>query len=264
MNAKDYFDAGNLAEAIRVAAEEVKQQPMDAARRLFLAGLLCFDGQLERADKQLDAISSDDQAWVTTVALWRRLVRGELARRQCFAEGRLPEFLDVPGPALQAVLQGLVELREGKPAAAAERLAQAEEARPRLKGTCNGQAFDDWRDLDDVAAPLLEVIMANGSYYWLPLEAVEALHFDPPRAVLDLLWRTARLTLREGPEISAFVPVLYIDSHLAAEDALKLGRATQWQTPNAGPVRGIGQRMFLVGDAQLTVLELGSVQLEGA
>ncbi len=46
-------------------------------------------------------------------ALLRQLVRAELARRECFYKGRVPEFLGEPSEKLTAHLQALTLSREG-------------------------------------------------------------------------------------------------------------------------------------------------------
>ena len=56
-DATKHFQAGRLSEAVTAALAEVKARPGDTARRLFLAELLCFAGELERADRQLDVVA---------------------------------------------------------------------------------------------------------------------------------------------------------------------------------------------------------------
>jgi type VI secretion system protein ImpE len=97
MNAvQDRLRAGELNEAITALNDEVKKNPGDINRRAQLAELLCFAGNLERADTILDSISSLDPAAAMGVALFRQLVRAEQARQQFFSEGRVPEFLKRP------------------------------------------------------------------------------------------------------------------------------------------------------------------------
>jgi type VI secretion system protein ImpE len=161
-------------------------------------------------------------------------------------------------------MQALIDFRENKVKEAAELLAKAEEARPVVTGTCDGVAFDDWRDLDDLTAPVLEVITANGNYYWVPLEAVELLEFHKPERARDLYWRPAHLIVKDGPDGVVYVPALYFGSHAATDDAVKLGRRTDWLGGETEPYRGLGLREFLVGDASKTILEIGTVTVGGA
>ena len=58
VNAGELFRSCRLKEAITAALEEVRNNPTDAGRRLFLSELLCFSGELQRADNQLDAVGT--------------------------------------------------------------------------------------------------------------------------------------------------------------------------------------------------------------
>src|SRR5205823_4617691 len=125
-----------------------KRHPGDNGKRGFLSVLLCLTGDLERADRQLDALGEQDPNAMVGVSLFRQLIRAEQARQQFYSDGRLPEFLDQDvTPDLKTHLQAAVLIRDGKAAEAAAELARSDEQRPKISGTCNGQAFDDLRDL---------------------------------------------------------------------------------------------------------------------
>src|SRR5579862_1337915 len=49
---------GQLEEAIAALGTELRTQPQDAQRRTFLFELLCFAGEHERAQRQLDVVAS--------------------------------------------------------------------------------------------------------------------------------------------------------------------------------------------------------------
>lgn len=260
MNPTEAYKAGHLTDAVAAAIEQVRAAPTDRGKRLFLAELCLFSGDLERADKQLDVLFTPDAPDIIQLTLFRQLIRGETARREVFAHGRVPEFLAQPTDALKQRLQALIDLREGKVNEANELLAKSEEARPAVAGTCDGTAFDDWRDLDDLTAPVLEVVTANGNYYWVPLDAVELLEFHKPERARDLYWRPARLIVTDGPDGVVYAPALYHGSHAAADDAVKLGRRTDWHGGETEPYRGLGLREFLVGDASKSILEIEKVE----
>src|SRR5262245_15893865 len=98
MNAQDHYRAGHPQEAMAAATAEVKSRPTDTAQRGFLCELLCFAGDLERADRQLDVLGQQDPEALVGISALRQVVRAEQARQQFFTEGRLPEFLDAPSP----------------------------------------------------------------------------------------------------------------------------------------------------------------------
>jgi type VI secretion system protein ImpE len=259
MNAKEYYEAGQLQEAVAAQTEAVKAHPTDVARRGFLCELLCFAGELERADLQLDAIGQQDPQSMLGVSLFRQLVRAEQARQQFYREGRLPEFLDRPAPVLQMHLEASICIREGKPEKAVPLLEEAEKQRTHVSGVFNGDPFDDLRDLDDLSAAFFEVLTTNGKYYWIPMEWVESLTCSPPSRPRDLLWRRAHMIVRDGPDGEVFLPALYPGSHADDDDRIRLGRATDWRSQPGTPVRGVGQRMFLVGDQDRPILSIEEI-----
>ena len=86
---------------------------------------------------------------------------------------------------------------------------------------------------------------------------------QPLSRARDLIWRPARLEVRDGPAGDVYLPAIYVPdaSHAAdTEDALRLGRRTEWREAPGAPVRGLGQRTFLVGDDDVPIHELGRVE----
>lgn len=260
MKAHDLFHAGKLDEAIAAQVEEVRGNPTDANRRLFLCELLCFTGDLERADKQLDALGHQDPKALPWVAAFRHLIRAEQARQDFYASGRLPEFLGRPEGSTRLQVEASIRVREGSTAEAGEILERAEAERVKPSGTCNDVAFTDFRDLDDLISGVLEVLTSAGKYYWIPLEMVESIEFREPERARDLIWRPTHLIVRDGPDGEVFLPVLYPGSAASTDPAIRLGRSTDWTGGEGEPVRGIGQRTFLAGEEAVPILEIQSVE----
>ncbi len=262
MNAKELYEAGRLGEAIVAATAEVKRAPANAAARNLLCELLCFVGEWDRADKQADAIALDDPRAVMAISLLRHLIRAETARQDFYREGRVPEFLEVPSPRMKLHLEASIALREGKGPEAARLLAEAEDLRPRLSGTCNGKPFSEIRDLDDLTGSFFEVLTGNGKYYWVPFETVDSMEFHRPKHLHDLIWRSCRLVVRGGPDGEVYLPALYAGSHADPDERIRLGRLTDWRGGDGGPVRGMGQRMFLVGDADMSIFDFSELSID--
>ena len=260
MTPSELLEAGKLNEAVAAAVETVKSRPTDIEARGFLVQLLCFTGDMERADKQLDTLSHQSPETAVGVALLRQLVRGEEARNQVFTSGRVPEFVGVPPEYLQLHLKATIALREQDNAAAREYLDAAESQAPTLSGTCNGTAFQGQRDLDDVTACFAEVVTSNGKYYWIPFAQIESIEFHPPERPLDLLWRRARMIVRGGPDGEVYVPAIYHGTAEHADEQLQLGRGTDWVGEETSAVRGLGQRMWLFGDQEHALLELQHIE----
>jgi type VI secretion system protein ImpE len=262
VNAGELFRTCRLKEAITAALEEVRNNPTDAGRRLFLSELLCFSGELERADNQLDAVGTADAKIMPWILTFRQLIRAEQHRREVFTQGRPPEFLSRPEGAVKLLLEAATCARQGALQDAARLLDQAEQARPRVKGTCDGAAFEDFRDLDDQVSCILEVLTTQGNYYWIPIDQIESIEFHKPVRSRDLIWRCTHLIVRDGPDGEVYVPVLYPGAAEESQDDLRLGRRTDWRGGEQTSVQGVGQRTFLVGDDARAILELTTVTFE--
>jgi protein involved in temperature-dependent protein secretion len=168
---------GEIAQAIPAAV----QRAADRSRRA-LAPLRCSAmGEHDRAILQLDTLAQDpSSAWgQSSIArwCWRRM--------RCYARESL---LPADSPAhVEARLEALRALREGRAADARSALERAERARPALEGKVDGEAFADLFDSDELLGPVLE-LFAGGHYLWLPLERVRTLQVHPPKHQLELLW----------------------------------------------------------------------------
>ena len=263
MDAGELFRAGKLQEAVAAQLADVKAHPADRAKRLFLFELLAFSGDLERAKRQLDALSYEELELQAAAADYRKLLEAEEARRKVFGDGAQPKFLvNTPPEHVRLRVQALAQLRAGAAADAAESLAQAAEACPPVSGKLNDAPFGDLRDCDDLFGPVLEVF-AQGNYFWVPLETVDTIAILPPRFPRDLL-------VGESPagngrrRRSGVSPALYPGSHAHADEAVKLGRQTDWIGDDGAPVSGRGLRMFLADDDASTLLEWRDVQFDRA
>ncbi len=169
-----------------------------------------------------------------------------------------------PVETIRLHLEALVAIREHDLEQAAVLLRQAEDARPTASGTCGGKPFADFRDVDDVTASFFEVLATNGSYFWIPIDRVVSVEFHAPQRPRDLLWRKCEMTVRDGPDGEVCIPATYPETSAAQDNQLSLGRATDWSGGDEeAPARGRGQRIFLVDDEpipimQLTTLEFGT------
>jgi type VI secretion system protein ImpE len=252
---------GRLADAVKAANEAVRRKPADLGARVLLAEMLVFAGNLERADVVLDAAGEADPTSAVVVAEFRQLLRADMARRQLYRDGRLPEFLGEPAPQERARLAALVALRAGDAEAAARHAEEAEQFRGTLPGQAGGIAFDDFRDADDLLGGTLEVLTTTGKYYWIPAARVSTLTLHAPRRPRDLAWRRASLSVADGPDGEVYMPAIYWSDAPDLSDDLRLGRATDWRE-HGGLVRGVGQRTFLAGETALGVMELTTLRFD--
>jgi type VI secretion system protein ImpE len=257
------FHAGKLDDAVAAAQAALRKAPTDINARVLLGELLAFTGNLERADVVLDAASAIDPSTALVVAEFRQLIRADMARRQLFRDGRVPEFLADPTETQRLQLAALVALRAGDLAEAMRQAEAAESARPRAPGKHGDAVFDDMRDADDLLAGSFEVLTTTGKYFWIPTERVQTLEFHPPKRPRDLLWRRASMSVEAGPDGEVYLPAVYAADD-ATTDALRLGRETDWRQADGGPVRGVGQRLFIVGEDAVPMMELGNFRFDVA
>lgn len=262
MNAREAFQAAQLQQAISLGIEAVRANPADRGKRTFLFELLVFAGELDRASRQLEAIAPSDPDEAIAIEVYRSCLAAERARREVFTGGGLPEFRVDPPEYAGFHIQCLERLRRGDASGASAALAEARSRWGELAGSRGDAPFAGFRDLDDLTAPFLEVF-DRGSYVWVPMERLRSVSVRAPKFPRDLIWAPTEITLHNGQVGQVFVPVLYpmTTTSSASTDAHRLGRTTDWIEPAPGLMAGIGHRMFLVGDQDVSVLELGTVLL---
>jgi len=233
MTAKELFQAGKLEEAVRVLSAELRDNPADARRRTFLFELLCFAGQFDRAEKQLEVLARESPASEAGALLYRGAILAERTRQEIFAKGEFPR--------------------------------QAEDAP--VAGTLNGKPFRSLSDADPRIGARLEVLAAGG-YLWLPLAHLASVQIGPPRRLRDLLWLPAMVRAgaamksREIGEV--LLPVLSPLSWRHADDEVRLGRVTVWEEDEEGNQVPFGQKLLLVDGEEFPLLEVRSLEIAEA
>ena len=256
--AKALFEAGRLTEAIQELTQALKVRPAEGALRIFLFELLCFQGELDRAAKQLNVFASQsgDPGTELAVGVYRGLLAAEEQRRAVFHGDALPKFITTPGAHVERYLLLLKKLGSVKAEELGVLLDEAEEAAPHITGERAGRPFSSFRDADDRLAGVLEVFH-EGEYLWVPLDQIKHVVVTPPQKLRELMWVQAKLEVTGQPEGDVFIPTRYTDSYRHPDDNVKLGRLTEWEALHDRMVLGSGQRVFLVDDEEVALLDLG-------
>jgi len=262
--AKELFDAGQLQAAIDELTGEVKANPADMSRRVFFFGLLCFAGEWDRAEKQLDVLGLQDAQSDIGARIYRQNIAAERKREQTLAGKGFPKFMLEPPGYVALQLKALGQIGAGACTEARALLDRAAEESPVLNGTLDGEPFQNFRDADDLINSVMEVFL-QGEYIWLPFEQIRNVEIFPPNHLRDLIWARARIQTVDGAGAftgEVFIPVLYANSHQRENDQARLGRMTDWRPLGDEIYAGVGQRLFLIGDEDKAMLEVRAIDFE--
>ncbi len=229
MTPQELYQAGELDQAITALGEELRSYPLDAKRRTFLFELLCFAGQYDRAEKQLDVLARQDPKNAPGMLVYRSALYAERTRDEMFRSGQMPAGEDT-------------DQTDG--------------------GTWNGEVFTSLADADPRIGDHLEVFIA-GTYTWIPTRYIDRLEIEPPTALRDLLWARARIQTSPAFRLQdlgeVLLPVLAPLSYTAADGSIRLGRATAWEDLSDGGERPFGQKLLLVDGEEIPFLEFRSI-----
>lgn len=262
MTAKELFRAGRLDDAIAAQVEAVKAAPTDLGLRTFLFELYAFSGDIERAERQLKFIESQSTELMLATGAFRQCLEAEQVRRKVFAGEGEPHFINEPAEIVRQHAEALRLLNADRTDEACKLLADSASSRAAVPGTADGQPFSDFRDADDLLAPVIE-FYDGPMYCWVPVSQVRSFTLTPPKTPRDLLWNVCELTLDDDTVRSGVMPVLYANSHESDDDAIRLGRQTDWVGFEDGPAFGQGMRTFLVDGEERGMLEIKEVALHG-
>jgi len=234
MTAKELYHAGQLDQAIQTLSAELRDNPTDNRRRTFLFELLCFAGEWDRAEKHLNLLADQSKEAQMGAVLYLSAVHAERVRHETFAKR------DYPSVAADATPRG---------------------------GALNGKRFESFEDADPRIGPRMEVFAA-GAYLWIPLAHVESIETQEPTKLRDLLWTPA--IVKTGPAFQGMelgqvlIPVISPFSYKQSDGNVRLGRATEWGQDETGQDVPFGQKVFLVDDEEIPILEIRKVEFDAA
>ena len=231
MKARELFEAGKVRDAAQEITHYLRDHPTDTAQRTFLFELLCFSGDYNRAEKQLSVLAEGNANREMGAVLYYAALHAEKTRHQLFEKQEFPKDSAVASPS----------------------------------GTLNGKPFQSIRDADPDIGARLEVFAA-GAYLWIPFEHIESLEVEPPSRLRDTLWTPAMV--RTGPAFKGtelgevLIPAIYPFSWKHPNEAVWLGRVTDWAADEAGVEYPSGQKTFLVDGEETPFLEVRSLELQ--
>lgn len=264
MTPSEFFHEGRLREAIDAQVQKVKAAPADNPARFFLFELFLFAGEVDRARKQLDVLRYDDPGHHAAVEQYRAALDADTKRRAVFAGTEQPKGLTVAPDHVRLRLDALPYLARGEYAEARKRLDEANAAVPSLAGTLNGKPFNGLYDADERFGTVIEVFGTGGVYSWVPLEQIQSITMNPPQSPRDIVWRPAQIVLTDGLDGDVLLPGLYPGTPDHPDDAVRLGRATEWGGADGETLRGAGGKLFLTGDGPVGLTTINQILLGAA
>src|SRR5690606_5313085 len=160
-DAIEQLKQGDPDGALRALQAEVRANPSDAKRRVFLFQLLCVLGQWDRALTQLNVAGDLDAGTLGMVQVYREALASEALRAQVFAGQRSPLIFGEPEQWIAMVLEALRLAGNGEYEQSQALREQAFELAPATSGEIDGQPFEWIADADQRLGPMLEAVV-NG------------------------------------------------------------------------------------------------------
>lgn len=263
MTPESKLKEGRPAEALQLLTMEVRNNPADPRRRVFLFQLLALLGQWERAQNQLNVSGELEPLNAMMVGAYTEALKGELVRAEVFSGTRMPVVIGEPEQWLALLLQALKLTAEGRHEQAQALREQAFEQAEAVAGSIDGTPFEWLADADPRLGPCLEIII-NGGYSWVPFSRLRELKFEPPTDLRDKIWAPVEVTWTNGGKAIGFIPCRYPGSERADDDDLVLGRKTEWVDAAAGTQIGCGQRMLATDAGDYPLLDARLISFDVA
>jgi type VI secretion system protein ImpE len=253
----------SLAAQLQDLQSRIKRDASSAKLRTHLFQLLCVMGRWQRALEQLQLCAQLDAKALPMAQMYREAIRCEMYREEVFSGKRTPQIMGSPPSWVGLLVEALRHDAAGQTSPAANLRAQAMELAEPAPCSVDGVGCEWLTDGDSRLGPVCELI-ANGQYYWLPLESCTTIQIDAPADLRDLVWAPAEVTLPNEGRVPALIPTRYAgtaENTLENADALKQSRATHWAGQDADGWIGVGQRVWMSDAGEHPMLDTRSIRM---
>lgn len=258
MNSADLIRDGKLSEARESLVSIVKAVPGDKKARTLLFQVLAFYGEWDKVTRHLDLLISQLPETAAGTLVYMNLVSAEKSRLEVAVGRQTPDFMTEPPSFLTALLEARKLLADGDTATASSLLDKVEEQLQEVSGLSPSGPFSGFSECDATLTGVMEVFV-HDRYIWFPLASIRELSVQQPKTLLETLWAPGRIVTWSGLTTECFLPVLYPNSSEIENDQIRMGRMTDWIDLGNGNYRGVGQHLFMVGDQEKSLLELGEI-----
>ena len=210
---------------------------------------------------QLNIAGDLDAANLGMVQVYRQALASEALRAEVFAGNRSPLIFGDPEQWVALLFEALRLFAAGEVARSEELRAKALDAAPASSGRMNGREFEWIADADTRIGPMLEAII-NGRYFWVPFDRILEIRVEEPEDLRDLVWLPAEVKWVNGGDAVALIPVRYPGSESSPEPKIQLGRLTEWDQYGEDSYTGLGQRVLITDQDELSLLDLRNITLK--
>lgn len=241
---------GKLSESLSRCADILQDEPMNFDIRSIFVELLCINGELERADKQLDFMVQKKPEFSVGAVNLRHLIRAQQSRLDFYQGKGIPQLFHESDERDKLFLQIHVAQLKGDVAQAVEKSKQLEELRSQTE---SDNPSSQIRDLDDSLNPYVEVLGTNGEFYLARYSEIDSLAIKPAESFLENIWLRVDIVIKNGPSGTAHLPAVYANS---TSDIEKLGQVTEWEEKDECLHLGKGLKMLFINDEAVVFTEL--------
>jgi type VI secretion system protein ImpE len=245
---QEMLQEARLTDCIAHLEAQLRDDPLNVDFKSSLIELLCINGELERADKQLNNMVQKHPDFLIGASNLRQLIHAEQSRQDFLIGKSVPSLFTKSDAHIEAFMKLRVEINQDDPQSISQSALELEEKRPEVTAQLNEQTVNEFRDLDDTLGGFIEIFGTDGKYYIAQLKDIEYIHFKPVSSIIEQVWRRVELSIKDGPCGEAHIPLVYANS---VTDAEKLGRETDWQEQAPDVMTGVGQKMWFVNDQAL-------------
>jgi len=253
---QEMLQEARLNDSITYLETQLKEDPLNVDLKSSLIELLCINGELERADKQLNNMVQKHPDYLIGASNLRQLIRAEQSRQDCLLGKSVPSVFTESDAHIEAFMKLRVEINQGEEQNIIKAALALEEARPEISLTLNDNEVNEFRDLDDTLGGFIEIFGTDGKYYIAQLSNIDYINFKPVQSLIEQVWRRVELSIKDGPCGEAHIPLVYANSETDAE---KLGKETDWKEIAPDVMTGVGQKMWFVNDQAMTMSDFNKL-----
>lgn len=248
---------GNFDTALSAAKSAVRDNPGDPEARGQLFQFFCLNGEWGRADAQLEALLTSNQAQAPIWKQFQILTKLELQRQDAHSTATAPAIVGDPEDWMAGFAKAFELHMSGDIVGGAELRSKALEEALIVPGSADGIDFDWLMDGDTRYGPMLEAFLpTEGDYCWVPFAALTSLRVEKPTQLNHFVWAPAHFTWKDGRVLHGYVPVRYVGSEQSENRQHTLARETDWIDGVSDVFTGLGQRVLLSSENDFPILDL--------